>query len=151
MWLTGGSIWDPHKGAFRSGDLHAESGRFGSVGSAPRTAERLEMDGLFLLPGFIDNHVHITLDTGIAAGNKRGHLFVKGQNVAVVPEAEMVDQLVEWAEFIQEHGVDAALARVDLVEAAREAEEDRARLLSEQGDDANHSSEKIVEIRKTTR
>ena len=29
-------------------------------------------------------------DLGIAAGNKRGHLFVKGQNVAVVPEDEMV-------------------------------------------------------------
>ncbi len=90
-------------------------------------------------------------DLGIAAGNKRGHLFVKGQNVAVVPENEMVDQLVEWAEFIQEHGIDAALARVDLVKAAREAEKDRARLLDEQGADANHSSEKIVEIRKTTR
>ena len=90
-------------------------------------------------------------DLGIAAGNKRGHLFVKGQNVAVVPEAEMVDQLVEWAEFIQEHGIDATLARVDLVKAAREAEKDRARLLDEQGADANHSSEKIVEIRKTTR
>jgi (E)-4-hydroxy-3-methylbut-2-enyl-diphosphate synthase len=90
-------------------------------------------------------------DLGIAAGNKRGHLFVKGQNVAVVPEDEMVDQLVEWAEFIQEHGVEAALARVDLVKAAREAEKDRARLLDEQGADANHASEKIVEIRKTTR
>jgi (E)-4-hydroxy-3-methylbut-2-enyl-diphosphate synthase len=90
-------------------------------------------------------------DLGIAAGNKRGHLFVKGQNVAVVPEDEMVDQLVEWAEFIQEHGIEAALARVDLVKAAREAEKDRARLLSEQGDDANHADEKIVEIRKTTR
>ncbi len=90
-------------------------------------------------------------DLGIAAGNKRGHLFVKGQNVAVVPEDEMVDQLVEWAEFINEHGVDAALARVDLVKAAREAEKDRARLLVEQGDDANHAGEKIVEIRKTTR
>ena len=90
-------------------------------------------------------------DLGIAAGNKRGHLFVKGQNVAVVPEDEMVDQLVEWAEFIQEHGVDAALARVDLVKAAREAEKDRARLLDEQGADVNQATEKIVEIRKTTR
>ena len=89
-------------------------------------------------------------DLGIAAGNKRGHLFVKGQNVAVVPEDEMVGQLVEWAEFIQEHGIDAALARVDLVKAAREAEKDRARLLDEQGADANHAGEKIVEIRKTT-
>ncbi len=90
-------------------------------------------------------------DLGIAAGNKRGHLFVKGQNVAVVPEDEMVAQLVEWAEFIQEHGVEAALARVDLVKAAREAEKDRARLLADQGDDANHVGEKLVEIRKTTR
>jgi len=90
-------------------------------------------------------------DLGIAAGNKRGHLFVKGQNVAVVPEDEMVDQLVEWAEFINENGVEAALARVDLVKAAREAEKDRAKLLDDQGDDANHTTEKIVEIRKTTR
>ncbi len=90
-------------------------------------------------------------DLGIAAGNKRGHLFVKGQNVAVVPEDEMVDQLVEWAEFINEHGVEAALARVDLVKAAREAEKDRAKLLDDKGDDANHVSEKIVEIRNTTR
>ena len=52
-------------------------------------------------------------DLGIAAGNKRGHLFVKGRNVAVVPEDEMVDALVEWAEFINEHGVEAAIARAD--------------------------------------
>ena len=90
-------------------------------------------------------------DLGIAAGNKRGHLFVKGQNVAVVPEDEMVDQLVEWAEFINEHGVQAALDRVDLVKAAREAEKDRARLLEDQGADANHVAETILEIRKTTR
>ena len=87
-------------------------------------------------------------DLGIAAGNKRGHLFIKGQNVAVVPEDEMVDQLVEWAEFMNEHGVEAALARADLAKAAREAEKDRAKLLDEQGDDANHASEKIVEIRR---
>jgi (E)-4-hydroxy-3-methylbut-2-enyl-diphosphate synthase len=89
-------------------------------------------------------------DLGIAAGNKRGHLFVKGQNVAVVPEDEMVEQLVEWAEFITEHGVDAALERVDLEKARREAERDRNRLLADQGADANHAAEKIVEIRRTT-
>jgi (E)-4-hydroxy-3-methylbut-2-enyl-diphosphate synthase len=87
-------------------------------------------------------------DIGIAAGNKRGHLFIKGQNVAVVPEDEMVDQLVEWAEFINENGIDAALDRADLKKAAREAEKDRAKLLEEQGDDANNANEKIVQIRK---
>ncbi len=87
-------------------------------------------------------------DIGIAAGNKRGHLFIKGQNVAVVPEDEMVDQLVEWAEFINENGIDAALERADLDKARREAEKDRAKLLEEQGDDANAAGEKIVEIRK---
>jgi len=88
-------------------------------------------------------------DLGIAAGNKRGHLFVKGRNVAVVPEGEMVDSLVEWAEFIHEHGTDAAIARVDTAKAEREAAKDRAQLLDEKGADANHSTEKIVEIRKT--
>ncbi|MFN8022825.1 MAG: flavodoxin-dependent (E)-4-hydroxy-3-methylbut-2-enyl-diphosphate synthase [Acidimicrobiales bacterium] len=88
-------------------------------------------------------------DLGIAAGNKRGHLFVKGRNVAVVPESEMVDALVDWAEFIHEHGIDAALARVDTTIAEREAAKDRDRLLDDKGLDANHATEKIVEIRKT--
>ena len=88
-------------------------------------------------------------DLGIAAGNKRGHLFVKGRNVAVVPESEMVEALVDWATYINEHGVDAAIARVDTALAEREATKDRNALLQEKGDDANHSNEKIVEIRKT--
>ena len=88
-------------------------------------------------------------DLGIAAGNKRGHLFVKGRNVAVVPESEMVEALVDWATFIHEHGVEAAIARVDTALAEREAAKDRNALLEEKGDDANHSNEKIVEIRKT--
>ena len=87
-------------------------------------------------------------DIGIAAGNKRGHLFVKGRNVAVVAEEEMVSALVEWAELIHEHGAEAALERADTVAAAREAERDRSRLLAEQGDDANQASQKIEMIRR---
>ena len=89
-------------------------------------------------------------DIGIAAGNKRGHLFVRGTNVAVVPEDEMVDALVEWAEFIHEHGVEAAVARVDTQKAEREAEKDRAALLADKGDDANASEQRVELIRKTT-
>jgi (E)-4-hydroxy-3-methylbut-2-enyl-diphosphate synthase len=88
-------------------------------------------------------------DIGIAAGNKRGHLFVKGRNIAVVPEDEMVEALVEWAEFINEHGTDAAIAKADTAVAEREAARDRSALLEAQGDDANATDEKIVEIRKT--
>jgi (E)-4-hydroxy-3-methylbut-2-enyl-diphosphate synthase len=87
-------------------------------------------------------------DLGIAAGNKRGHLFVKGRNVAVVPESEMVEALVEWAEFIHEHGAEAAIARVDTAKAEREAAKDRSMLLDAQGDDVNRSQDRIVEIRK---
>ncbi|UDY36857.1 flavodoxin-dependent (E)-4-hydroxy-3-methylbut-2-enyl-diphosphate synthase [Dermatobacter hominis] len=87
-------------------------------------------------------------DIGIAAGRHRGHLFVKGTNVAVVPEGEMVDTLVEWAEFIAEHGTEAALARVDVEKARREAEKDRAALLDEQGADANASEQRVDLIHK---
>ncbi len=88
-------------------------------------------------------------DLGIAAGRQRGHLFVKGVNVAVVPEDEMVPTLVEWAEYIAEHGTEAALARVDTEKARREAEKDRAALLAEQGDDANASEQRVELIHKS--
>jgi len=91
-------------------------------------------------------------DIGIAAGNKRGHLFVKGINVAVVPEDEMVDRLVEWAEFINDNGVEAAMERAkeSAPAARRAAEEDRDRNLGEKGEDAN-DSEQIVELMKKDR
>jgi (E)-4-hydroxy-3-methylbut-2-enyl-diphosphate synthase len=87
-------------------------------------------------------------DLGIAAGNKRGHLFVKGRNVAVVPEDEMVEALLEWAEFIHEHGTDAAIARADTARAEREAARDRGQLLDAKGADANRSEQKVELIRR---
>jgi len=89
-------------------------------------------------------------DIGIAAGHKRGHLFVRGTNVAVVPEDQMVEALVDWAEFIVEHGVDRALERGDLQAAKAAAEADRAELLEEQGADANASEQRVELIRKLT-
>lgn len=87
-------------------------------------------------------------DLGIAAGTHRGHLFVRGTNVAVVPEDEMVDALVEWAEFIVEHGVERALERGDLQAAKTAAEADRDALLVEQGTDVNASGQRVEVIRK---
>ncbi len=87
-------------------------------------------------------------DLGIAAGKKRGHLFVKGQNVSVVKEDEMVEALVEWAEFITAEGVEVALARVDLEKARKEAERDRRELLAEHGEDVNEDQKRVDLIRK---
>ena len=86
-------------------------------------------------------------DVGIAAGRKRGHLFVKGKVVKVVPESQMVSALVEWAQLVASDGVDAALARADSG-AAAEAEADRRLLLGEKGDDANQSGARIELIKK---
>lgn len=87
-------------------------------------------------------------DLGIAAGRGRGHLFVKGQNVAVVPEDEMVESLVSWAELICAEGVEAALARADTERAGREAERDRTVLLDTQGDDANEVAARVDIVRR---
>ena len=87
-------------------------------------------------------------DLGIAAGRGRGHLFVKGQNVAVVPEDEMVEALVSWAELICEAGVEAALERADVDRARREAERDRTDLLNEQGSDANDTASRVDVVRR---
>jgi (E)-4-hydroxy-3-methylbut-2-enyl-diphosphate synthase len=86
-------------------------------------------------------------DLGIAAGRRRGHLFVKGKVVKVVPEDGMVDALVEWAKLIDEGGVEGAQALAD-AGAAAEAEADRAALLDEQGEDANHSEARVEAIRR---
>jgi (E)-4-hydroxy-3-methylbut-2-enyl-diphosphate synthase len=89
-------------------------------------------------------------DIGIAAGRKRGHLFVKGKVVRVVPESEMVAALLEEARLLVSEGVEARLAAAD-VSAEAEAEADRQALLAEQGDDANASEQKVQLIQKTVR
>ena len=86
-------------------------------------------------------------DLGIAAGKHKGHLFIRGKIVRVVPEDEMVDALVTEAERIVSEGIDARLAAAD-AGAEREAEEDRRVLVAEKGVDANHSEDVVVKIRK---
>ncbi len=86
-------------------------------------------------------------DLGIAAGRGRGHLFVKGHVVRVVPEDEMVAALVEEAERIMAEGLDS---RVAAAQAGAEAiaAETRAEMLAAQGLDPNHSEERIARIRE---
>ena len=88
-------------------------------------------------------------DLGIAAGKKRGHLFIRGEIIRVVKEDEMVQALVEEAKKIAEEGVEARLAARD-TSAAAEAEADRATLLELKGSDANDAQAKIANIRRRT-
>jgi (E)-4-hydroxy-3-methylbut-2-enyl-diphosphate synthase len=88
-------------------------------------------------------------DVGIAAGRHRGHLFVRGKVVRVVPENEMVSSLVAMAKEIAATSIDEVLAHAD-VNAEGEAEKDRRLLLGEQGEDANNSEQRIEIIKKRT-
>src|SRR5580693_1327329 len=86
-------------------------------------------------------------DLGIAAGRKRGHLFIKGKIVRVVPEDEMVEALVAEAERLVAEGVEARLAAAD-AGAEAEAEADRRELLDDTGADPNAAAVKIERIRQ---
>jgi (E)-4-hydroxy-3-methylbut-2-enyl-diphosphate synthase len=83
-------------------------------------------------------------DIGIAAGRKKGHLFIKGQVVRVVKEDEMVAALVDEARRLHEEGVEARLAAAD-VSAADLAEEEVLELRSLQGD-ANRVAERRAAV-----
>ncbi len=86
-------------------------------------------------------------DIGIAAGRRRGHLFVKGKVVRVVPEDEMVASLLDEARLLVAEGVEARLAAAD-GRAAAEAEKDRRALIDTQGEDVNASELHVQRIRQ---
>jgi (E)-4-hydroxy-3-methylbut-2-enyl-diphosphate synthase len=79
-------------------------------------------------------------DIGIAAGRGKGHLFIQGQVVRVVPEDEMVDALLDEARKLVDEGVDARLAAADS-NAAAIAEAERTQLIEIKGD-ANRAEER---------
>jgi (E)-4-hydroxy-3-methylbut-2-enyl-diphosphate synthase len=77
-------------------------------------------------------------DIGIAAGRGRGHLFIKGQVVRVVPEDEMVEALLDEARKLVEEGVDARLAAAEA--GADEVAKREAAALRELQGDANQTA-----------
>ncbi|MEN8114721.1 MAG: flavodoxin-dependent (E)-4-hydroxy-3-methylbut-2-enyl-diphosphate synthase [Actinomycetota bacterium] len=83
-------------------------------------------------------------DIGIAAGRGKGHLFIKGQVVRVVPEEEMVDALLDEAQRLIEEGVEARLAAAD-VSAEDLASEERIELIELRGD-ANRTAERRAAV-----
>ena len=91
-------------------------------------------------------------DLGIAAGNKKGHLFVRGQNVAVVPEDQMVGR---WSSGPRSSMTTASTPRSSgrgpRGSSRPQAERDRAALAGAHGDDVNRSEQRVELIRKLDR
>ena len=90
-------------------------------------------------------------DLGIAAGKKRGHLFIKGQVVKVVDEKDMVNALLEEGRLIAQEGIEARIAAAD-TDAAQIAEDDVKELLNIQGDINNfeQKTKSVIEITTNT-
>jgi imidazolonepropionase-like amidohydrolase len=64
MWLTGAAVYDVHGGSFSGADVRVEEGCIAEIGKAPGGAgDAVDLDGAYLLPGFIDCHVHICVNT----------------------------------------------------------------------------------------
>lgn len=85
-------------------------------------------------------------DIGIAAGRGRGHLFIKGKVVRVVPEEEMAEALLEEARRLAEEGAEARMAAADAA-AEQAAAQDREQLLHIQGD-ANRTDSRRAAVRE---
>ncbi|MEX2250906.1 MAG: flavodoxin-dependent (E)-4-hydroxy-3-methylbut-2-enyl-diphosphate synthase [Acidimicrobiia bacterium] len=83
-------------------------------------------------------------DIGIAAGRGKGHLFIKGQVVRVVPEADMVEALLDEARKLVEEGVESRLAHAQ-ANAAEIAAAAREELIQIQGD-VNHSRDRRARV-----
>jgi imidazolonepropionase-like amidohydrolase len=69
-WLVGGQVYDVEEGTFRRADIGVEGrgggGRIVTIADGARRAgddEVVDVSGRWLLPGLIDCHVHLTIDT----------------------------------------------------------------------------------------
>lgn len=65
-WFMGGQVYDVEQGSFRAADVGIENGRIAALDKGAKRAagdETVDAAGLWLLPGLIDCHVHITQPT----------------------------------------------------------------------------------------
>jgi imidazolonepropionase-like amidohydrolase len=66
LWLTGGQVLDVESGRFRRAALGIEGERIAALAEKPSPGSEdrtLDVAGCYLLPGFIDCHVHLAMPT----------------------------------------------------------------------------------------
>jgi imidazolonepropionase-like amidohydrolase len=68
-WLVGGNVYDVAKGSFQRAEIGIEGERIAVItpqAKPDRKDDIYEMPGAWLLPGLIDCHVHLTIQTELA-------------------------------------------------------------------------------------
>ena len=66
IWLRGGKLYDVGEGDWRDGDMRIERGRIADADASGRPSGDdavIDAAGAFLMPGFVDCHVHLCMPT----------------------------------------------------------------------------------------
>ncbi|HEY4162968.1 MAG TPA: amidohydrolase family protein [Dongiaceae bacterium] len=80
LWLTNGRVYDVNVGSFQSGDIEVRNGRIAEIGKYPGgNAARIDLNGAFVLPGFIDCHVHLCAKTETSDPSGLWHNALPGE------------------------------------------------------------------------
>lgn len=110
-WIRNGHIIDPSQKLDETADLLIEDGIISQIGTAENVVadETIDATGLYVMPGFIDLHVHFrdpgfeykeTVATGARAAARGGYTTVcpMPNTMPVIDSAEKVTELLEKAE-----------------------------------------------------
>lgn len=80
LWLTNGQVYDVGTGSFSSNDIEVRDGRLATIGKyAGNGADSIDLDGAFVLPGFIDCHVHLCVKTETSDPSGLWHNALPGE------------------------------------------------------------------------
>ena len=87
-WIDDCHVYDVHAATFRRGALKVEGNRIAEIAErAPRDANRVDMGGAYVMPGFFDCHVHICMRTEAADANDVWHGALPGTIAIYAAEA----------------------------------------------------------------
>ena len=122
--ITGARVLDPSQGIDDLLDLQIEDGRVAALGAdlSGRADETLEVNGLWLVPGFIDLHTHLRepgqeykedIETGTRAAAAGGFTAV-----CCMANTDPVNDSPAVTEFIRRRAQQVAHTRVHVIAAA---------------------------------